>query len=395
MFSSRLRHGSSRNRLAVALDRRRAAGLPIVDLTLSNPTRAGFVYPAELLHALANERGLRYEPHPFGMPSAREAVANDYSRRGSTIPPEQIVLTASTSEAYSLLLKLLCDPGDAVLAPRPSYPLVEHLTDLEAVALEPYSLEYHGAWSIDLDDVRERCASTTVTRPPVRAIIVISPNNPTGSIVKPHEAHALSTLAREHELALIVDEVFADYPLERAEIPAVWTRIDDAALTFRLGGFSKTIGLPQMKLGWMGITGPATLVAEAMERLETICDTYLSVSTPVQAAAADLFKHGAVVRGQIQARIATNLAHLKMRVSSSPACTMLRSEAGWHAVVQVPAIKSEETLMLDALDRTGVLVHPGYFFDFPHEAFLIVSLLPESTIFAQAVDTLFGEIGSA
>jgi alanine-synthesizing transaminase len=394
MFSSRLRHVSSRNRLAVALDERRAAGLPIIDLTLSNPTRAGFAYAPELLKALAHERALRYEPKPFGIPSAREAVSSDYSRRGSTIPPEQIVLTASTSEAYSLLLKLLCDPGDAVLAPRPSYPLVEHLADLDAVALEPYSLEYHGTWTIDVHELRERCAVAAAADRRVRAIIVISPNNPTGSIVKPHEADALSALAREHDLSLIVDEVFADYPLDATPL-SVSAQRETAALTFRLGGLSKTIGLPQVKLGWIGVTGPAALVSEAMERLETICDTYLSVSTPVQVAAADLFRHGAAVRTQIQVRIGANLDRLKKTVSSYPACTLLRTEAGWSAVVQVPAMQSEETLIVDVLNRTGVLVHPGYFFDFAHEAFVILSLLPEPAIFGHAVDTLFAEIGSA
>jgi alanine-synthesizing transaminase len=392
MFSSRLRQGAGRNRLTVALDERRAAGLPIVDLTLSNPTCAGFGYPPELLKPLAHERALLYQPMPFGLPAARAAVSADFSRRGSPIPPERIVLTASTSEAYSLLLKLLCDPGDAVLAPRPSYPLVEHLAELEAVVLESYRLEFHGTWSIDLDGVRERLAIANRDRGRVRAIILISPNNPTCSIVKPEEARALSALAREYDLALIVDEVFSDYRLDGTRAASVAAQIGQHALTFSLGGLSKTVGLPQLKLGWIGITGPERLVNEAMERLEMICDTYLSVSTPVQAATPELLAKGATVRAQIQARIGGNLEQLKTTVAAHPACSLLLPDGGWYAVVQVPNIKSEETLTLHLLDRTGILVHPGYFFDFEREAFLVISLLPERAIFARAVETLFDEI---
>jgi aspartate/methionine/tyrosine aminotransferase len=394
MYSSRLRHGAGRNRLAVALEQRRAAGLPILDLTLSNPTCAGFAYSPRLLNPLADERGLRYEPQPFGLPSARQAVSDDFSRRGASISPERIVLTASTSEAYSLLFKLLCDPGDSVLAPQPSYPLIEHLADLDAVTLELYNLEFHGAWSIDVDGVREKLVPAN-GRSRVRAIILISPNNPTGSIVKPEEARAISALAREHDVALIVDEVFADYPLDGRSPASVSVHTGDTALTFTLGGLSKTVGLPQMKLGWIGVSGPAMLVTEAMERLETISDTYLSVSTPVQAAAYDLLTEGATVRSQIQARISSNVGRLKKAAAANPACSVLPPEAGWHAVVQVPNVKSEEALVLDLLNGSGVLVHPGYFFDFAREAFLVVSLLPEPQTFARAVETLFGQIGSS
>jgi alanine-synthesizing transaminase len=393
MYSSRLRHGAGRNRLAIALDRRRAAGLPILDLTLSNPTCAGFAYPPKLLKPLADERGLRYEPHPFGLPSARQAVSDDFSRRGAPMPPERIVLTSSTSEAYSLLFKLLCDPGDSVLAPQPSYPLIEHLADLDAVTLEPYNLEFHGTWSVDVDGLREKLARANV-RSRVRAVVLISPNNPTGSIVKPEEARAISTLAREHDIALIVDEVFADYPLDSRSPASVSVHTSDTALTFTLGGLSKTVGLPQVKLGWIGVNGPAMLVAGAMERLETICDTYLSVSTPVQAAACELFTEGAAVRSQIQTRIGSNLERLKTGSAANPACSVLPPDAGWYAVVQVPSLKSEETLVLDLLNGSGVLVHPGYFFDFAREAFLVVSLLPEPQTFTRAVEALFGQIGS-
>lgn len=386
MFSSRLRQAGGRNRLALAVERRRAAGLPILDLTLSNPTRAGFQYPAGLLASLARDRSLCYEPEPFGLLSARQAVSEDFSRRGLSVATTRIVLTASTSEAYSLLFKLLCDPGDAVLAPRPSYPLIEHLTELDAVSLEHYHLEFHGRWELDVEGLREGVRSGRA-----RAIIMINPNNPTGSVVSDAELDAVASIACEHRLAVISDEVFADYPIAGPR-PASALR-QDRALTFALGGLSKSAGLPQLKLGWIAVSGPDAAVADAMERLETICDAYLSVSTPVQVAAADLLTAGASVRAQIHERVRANYARLIAMASANPACAVMPAEAGWYAVVQIPAIASEETIVLDALERAGVLVHPGYFFDFDREAFLVVSLLPEPAAFTSALEALFRQIG--
>jgi alanine-synthesizing transaminase len=394
MYSSRLRHGAGRNRLAVALEHRRAAGLPILDLTLSNPTCAGFTYPRELLKPLSDDRGFHYDPHPFGLRPARQAVSADFSRRDALIPPERIVLTTSTSEAYSLLFKLLCDPGDCVLAPQPSYPLIEHLADLDAVAIEPYRLEFHGTWSIEMDDLRDRLPHGHGGSR-VRAIVLISPNNPTGAVVKPEEAREIAAMAREHDVALIVDEVFADYPLDGRSAASVSTYAGGTTLTFTLGGLSKTVGLPQLKLGWIGVGGAPMVVTEAMERLETICDTYLSVSTPVQAAAPELLREGAAVRAQIQTRIRGNLERLKMAAAANPACSVLPPDAGWYTVVQVPNVQSEEALVVNLVNGCGVLVHPGYFFDFPREAFLVVSLLPEPQTFTLAVDSLFAQIGGS
>ena len=387
MFSSRLRQAAGRNRLAVALDRRRASGRPVVDLTLSNPTRAGLTYPSGLLAPMAETRSLCYDPEPFGLLSARQAVSDDLARRGVLVPANRTVLTASTSEAYSLLFKLLCDPGDAVLAPRPSYPLVEHLTDLDGVTLEHYRLEFHGRWELDLPDLREKAGSGRM-----RAIIMISPNNPTGSVVTDAEIDAVASIAREHDLAIISDEVFADYPISGTR-PASALR-QQAALTFALGGLSKSAGLPQVKLGWMAVGGPDALVADALERLETICDAYLSVSTPVQVAAPALLTAGAAVRAQIQARVRENYTQLTALASANSACAVLPVEAGWYAVVQVPAIAPEDTIVLDLLDETGVLVHPGYFFDFEREAFLVVSLLPAPDVFSAAAQALFSQIGT-
>src|SRR4051812_34234466 len=230
MFASRLRRGMDRNRLSIALDRRRASGLPIVDLTASNPTRVGLEYPPDLLEPLARSAGLTYAPSALGLPVARLAVSQDYARRGINVPPGQAVLTASTSEAYSVLFKLLCDPGDAVLAPRPSYPLVEHLTELDGIAVEPYALEFHGRWSIDVDGIRRKLDGSAK----IRAIVLISPNNPTGSVVTASELAELAALASAYDLALIADEVFSDYPIQNSTVTSVLGHGD--ALTFCLGG---------------------------------------------------------------------------------------------------------------------------------------------------------------
>jgi alanine-synthesizing transaminase len=395
MFASRLRQGPGRNRLALALDRRRSAGLPIIDLTESNPTRAGLDYPHGLLTPLSQPRALHYDPNPFGLPEARQAVADDFGRRGVDVAPARIVLTASTSEAYSLLFKLLCDSGDGVLAPRPSYPLVEHLTDLDSVHVEPYSLEFHGRWMIDVDAIARTLADAGRAKR-IRAIVTISPNNPTGSVVKPGELERLGALASQYDLALISDEVFADYPIEDELGQGVTSVLTQhTALSFSLGGLSKSVGLPQVKLGWIGMSGPEALVSAALERLETICDSYLSVSTPVQVASSDLLKNGAGVRAQIQKRVRDNFTTLRQRAAAHPSCSVLPAEAGWYAVVQIPAVKPEETLVVDLLDRAGILVHPGYFFDFEREAFLVLSLLGEPTSFSSAISRLFSEIERA
>jgi alanine-synthesizing transaminase len=390
MFASRLRRGRGRNRLSVAIERRRAAGLPIVDLTESNPTRAGFVYPPELLATMVRPDALRYAPESLGLLSARRAVSRDFGRRGVEVTPERVVLTSSTSEAYSLLFKLLCDPGDVVLVPRPSYPLVDHLTALDAVVAETYALDERGRWAIDCGAIG-RALEKPSTR--IRAIVLISPNNPTGSVVTADEMTQLSAMASRHGIALIADEVFADYPIGNAQVSSALGQ--SAALTFGLGGLSKSVGLPQVKLGWIGVSGPDALVAAALEQLETICDTYLSVSTPVQIAADDLLHDGASVREQIQTRVRANAVALQQAVSVNPACTWFPVEAGWYAVVQFPAVISEEAFVLALLDRTGLLVHPGYFFDFEREAFLVISLLPAPEVFVPALSTVFAEIGRA
>jgi alanine-synthesizing transaminase len=381
MFSSRVPASLAPNRLAAAAAAAREAGRTLLDLTASDPTRAGLVYPADLLQGLGDAEGLTYRPAPLGLPVAREAVASDYARRGIPLSPSHVAITASTSEAYSLLFKVLCDPGDDVLVPRPGYPLFEHLTRLDAVRSVPYALEYHGVWSVD------RAALDAALTERTRAVLVVAPNNPTGSLLRAADRRWLDERCAERGIAVIADEVFADYPLEPApDAEPAWLPTRSApgprALGFSLGGLSKTVGLPQLKLGWIAAAGPPAAVAEALSRLELVCDTYLSVGTPVQLALRGLLQSGAAIRSAIGARLASNLADLRRVVSRFPACEVLRVEGGWSAVVRVPAIASEEELALALLERDGILVHPGFFFDFPDEAYLVVSLLcppPEFT----------------
>ena len=380
MFSTRVPQSLEANRITQAVQRARAESRPIVDLTITNPTTAGFEYPDGVLDRLSSARGLTYAPQPFGLPDARRAVACDYARRGLPASPEHIVLTASTSEAYSLLFKLLCAPdGDAVMVPVPSYPLFDHLTALDGVRAIPYRLDYHGRWTLAPDDVDERWT------PAVRAVLAVSPNNPTGSVLSADELEALSARCGERQAALIVDEVFADYALSSDARSASPANRSQSCLTFHLGGLSKSAGLPQVKLGWLLVDGPDNLVRDALERLEIICDAYLSVSTPVQVAAPMLIESGALVRAQILDRVRANYRALRAAAARHPAIEVLRADAGWSAVLRVPSTRSEEDLVVDLLDRDGVLVHPGFFFDFAHEAFLIVSLLPEPQVFADGV----------
>jgi len=384
VFSSRVQRSLAANRLAVAIARARGGGRALIDLTESNPTRAGFDYPADLLAPLADCRGLSYAPEPLGAPGARRAVADDYARRGLTVDPERIVLTASTSEAYSLLFKVLCDPGDEVLIPRPSYPLFEHLAGLDAVSVRPYDLEYHGRWAIDLDSVERACSSRT------RGVLVVTPNNPTGSFARQDEIAALASLCATRDLALVADEVFADYAwTPDAARSAGHVLSAREALVVSLGGLSKTVGLPQVKLGWMAVGGPDGLVRQLRSRLEVACDTYLSVSTPVQLAAAELLARGAALRTQIQARVSDNYRALLARAGRAPSTEVLAADAGWYAVIKVPSLVPEEDLAVSLVEEDGVIAHPGYFFDFTRESFLVISLLPPDDRFAEGTSRIF------
>ncbi len=389
MISSRLPRSLEPNALARLLHAKRRTGASIVDLTESNPTRAGLAYPDELLAPLADARGLEYDPQPLGIWPARAAVAAEFRRRGIVISADRVALTSSTSEAYALLFKLLCDAGDQVLVPHPSYPLFEHLTQMESVIAVPYALEYHGAWRIHLDSLRRAAAGDRV-----RAILIVSPNNPTGSFLHRDDLAAVAGLAAARQIAVIGDEVFADYALDPAPHATHVLAASDV-LAFSLGGLSKSAGLPQVKLGWIGVGGPSARVDEALAAYEIVADTYLSVSTPVQIAAPGLIEMGAAIRSQIVARVKQNLEVLRAHAASSPSVTVLPVEGGWSAVLQVPAMGTEEALVLSLVEHDEVLVHPGYFFDFPREAFIVVSLLVEPAVFNTAIQRVLARAGRA
>jgi len=331
---------------------------------------------------MADPAALDYHPNAMGRPDARAAIA---SSAGSDVTADQIVLTSSTSEAYSWLFKLLCDPGDDVLVPNPSYPLFELLTGLEAVRTVPYRLEAHNGWALD------RASLIAALGPRTRAVLVVSPNNPTGSLVHDDDREWLIDLAADRHCAVIADEVFWPYRWQPAASAHSFAG-ESRALVFTLGGLSKSIGLPQMKLGWIVASGPDERLREACARLEIIADTYLSVSTPVQVAAAKLLAIGGDVQRQISERVLANLACLRLAVARHPELSLVEPEGGWSAVVRVPAIASEETLVLRALREAEVVVHPGYFFDFPEGRFLVVSLLPRPREFREGVDRLFAVI---
>lgn len=377
MFSSRLHWGAPANPLSKLLEQKRAGGVALLDLTESNPTAAGFAYPEErILEALSDARSLRYEPAPAGLAAARSAVSGYYDCR---VPPDRILLTASTSEAYGYLFKLLANAGDEVLIPRPSYPLFDFLAALELVKAVEYPLVYGDRWAIDFDMLRQRITPRT------RAIIVVNPNNPTGSFLKRAELGQLIALCQEHELAIVSDEVFCDYTLED-DTERVQSLVDvEAVPTFCLSGLSKIAGLPQMKLGWIVTGGSTPQRQQAFERLELIADTYLSVGTPVQWATATLLNAGREIQKQIQERVRDNLAFLKGQIGSNSAYRLLRAEGGWYAIVEMPRIYSEEEWALELLAEDDVVVQPGFFFDFEREAFLVLSLLTPVESFSEGL----------
>jgi alanine-synthesizing transaminase len=377
VFSSRAPGTLEPNHLTRVLRRLREGGVPLLDLTVTNPTDVGIEYPSSIVDALADRRSLRYDPVPLGLLDAREAIARDCARHGIKVAADRVVLTSSTSEAYSVLFKLLCAPaGEAVMVPVPSYPLFEHLTSLDGVRSISYRLEFHGRWAVDFDTLDDGWNDS------VRAVLAVSPNNPTGSVLTDSEVNALMQRCATRDAALIFDEVFVDYALTDARA-SLSPGCD--CLTFRLGGLSKSAGLPQVKLGWIIVDGPEPIVREALDRLELICDTYLSVSTPVQHAAPALLSAGAAVRAEILDRIRTNARELRHIARDYRSIEVLPVEAGWSSVLRVPSTRSEEEIAIELLERAGVVVHPGFFFDFPHEAFLVVSLLPPPAVFAEGI----------
>lgn len=391
MFSSRCGWDLTPNRLTAELTRRRARGREVLDLTESNPTRCGLKYGRRaVLQALARPGALEYHPEPLGMLSAREAVAQYYLRRGSggeslRIPAERILLTASTSEAYSFLLRLLCDPGDQVLVPGPSYPLFEFLAGLNDVRLVPYPLVYDHGWQMDLHSLESAVTSRS------RAVVVVNPNNPTGSFVSRREIEALNALCARQGLALVADEVFLDYAHDGRTRPSL--AANRRVLTFALSGLSKISALPQMKLAWAVANGPRHEVRQAMARLEVIADTYLSVGAPAQLALPSLLAQRKAIQTQIRRRITANLRELEHQLASRPASRVLQSEGGWYAVLRVPARGSDEELALTLLRRAGVLVHPGHFYGFAGDGYLILSLIVPQTRFRRGLRQVLAVLG--
>ncbi|HXP47796.1 MAG TPA: pyridoxal phosphate-dependent aminotransferase [Terriglobales bacterium] len=377
MFASRTGWALAPNRFSAALERHRASGREALDLTESNPTRCGFAYDRSLLSALADQRGLAYDPDPKGLRAAREAVCGYYRQRGAEADPEHVILTASTSEGYSFIFRLLCEPGDEVLVPAPSYPLFEFLASIQDVKLVSYPLLYDHGWQIDLHSLAAAVTSRT------RAILVVHPNNPTGSFVKPAEMDLFDALCRERELALVADEVFLDYAHDGAARPSFAS--PRQALTFTLSGISKICALPQMKLAWIVAGGAPELAREALARLEVIADTCLSVSTPVQLALPEFLAQRDEIQRQVKERVAANLAELDRQLAAQKSVRRLEVEGGWYAVLRVPVTRSDEELAIALLDEQSVVVHPGHFYDFPGEGYLVVSLITPAEIFAPGI----------
>jgi len=379
MFSNRTNWKLTRNRLTEALEEARSSGARVLNLTISNPTRAGLHYDEkQILQSLASPRSMEYDPQPKGLPSARAAVADYYRlQHGLHLDPEHLILTTGTSEGYSFAFRLLCNPGDELLVPKPSYPLFEFLADLQDVKLVPYPLIYDHGWQMDFPSLQKAVSKRA------RGAVVVHPNNPTGSFVHEEEQKALNSFCRAHELALIADEVFLDYshgPAPRRSFVA-----NQDVLTFTLSGVSKISALPQMKVAWIVTSGPASQVEAAQARLEVIADTYLSMSAPTQWALPALLEQRKSIQQQLLDRVLGNLTELDRQLAAQKTCQRLGVEGGWYAVLRVPVTQTDEDLAIDLLRRKSVLLHPGHFYDFPSDGYLVLSLITPKREFAEAL----------
>jgi len=426
MFSERTNWQLAHNRFTRALEEARAAGVRLIDLTASNPTRVGLRYDAEtIVRSLSSTQAMDYDPQAKGLLPAREAVAEYYRvDHGVDVDLERIVLTTSTSEGYSFVFRLLCNAGDELLVPKPSYPLFEFLADLQDVRLVPYPLIYDHGWQIDFHSMERAATGRT------RGVVVVHPNNPTGSYVSPGEREQLNEFCRERGLAVVVDEVFLDYgidgpqglkasssvalngtaeampfpntrslhaPLDRHSPIQRLSRDDKAenlagsfvgngdVLTFTLSGLSKIAALPQMKVAWVVTSGPSEAVREAMARLEVVADTYLSMNAPVQLAVPVLLEQRKDIQRQLMERVRANLGELDRRLADQKACSRLEVEGGWYAVLRVPVTRSDEELAIELVREKRVLVHPGHFYDFAGDGYLVVSLIGEVGEFGEGM----------
>ena len=381
-FARRTNWPQETNALNKAIEDLRKRGIDILDLTASNPTSCGFLYPEGILSVLNSLDNLHYHPDACGMEKSRQAVAQYYAHRKLPLSCRDIILTASTSEAYSFLMRLLVNPGERVLVPKPSYPLFQFLLDINDVQVEYYPLVYEReSWHLDCQAL-ERCVDSKT-----RAIILVNPNNPTGSYITQAELKFLNEFCRKHQMSIISDEVFFEYSLYPGD--AISCAGNQTALTFVLGGLSKTLGLPQMKCAWILASGPQLVLQESLARLEIIADTYLSVNTPVQNALGFWLDHAPEFQGQIVSRVKENYQWLSMRLKEHApllsSVSLLSLQGGWYATLRIPAVKSEEEWVLEFLREDHVSVYPGYFFDFDREAYIILSLLPPAPIFQEAV----------
>lgn len=378
MFAKRTDWSLAHNRLSQTLENLRAHGQPFLDLTVSNPTECGFSYDApQILPALSQPDALKYAPVPAGLRSAREAITAYYAEHRCEVSANDLFLTTGTSEAYSFVFRLLCDPGDEVLIPTPSYPLFDFLADIQDVRLTRYPLHYDHGWFIDFHALQQAITPRT------RAIIVVHPNNPTGHYCSLQQTAQLNQLCTSRDLALIVDEVFLDFAhgeLRRASFAS-----NSNVLTFTLSGLSKICGLPQMKLAWIALGGPEEKKTAARERIEVIADAYLSVSTPIQLAAPAMLKTRHNLRRQVLDRTKTNLAELDRQLLQHKSCSRLACEGGWTAILRVPATQSDEDLAVELLTKAQVHVHPGHLYDFAANGFLVVSLIVPPEIFAEGI----------
>jgi alanine-synthesizing transaminase len=381
MFANRTQWNLTPNKLSEALTQHRAERKPLVDLTVSNPTECGFSYDqTAILEALRNPAALKYEPAPRGLVSARQSVCQYYAGHGARVDADDVILTTSTSEAYSYVFRLLCNPGDEILVPAPSYPLFDFLADIQDVKLSRYALVYDHGWQTDFHALEKAITART------RAVIVVNPNNPTGHFTKRAEMEKLNAICAARDLALIADEVFLDFSLS-AGLPWSFAENRDAP-TFTLSGLSKTCGLPQMKAAWLVASGPQEWKREALARLEVIADTYLSMNAPVQLAMPSFLSQRRAFQDQWIARVRRNLAELDRQLALQKVCSRFDVEGGWYAVLRVPATGSDEDLALALLHDTGVYVHPGHFYDFPSEGYVVVSLISKEIELAKGLKDL-------
>jgi alanine-synthesizing transaminase len=377
MFADRTNWNLKPNRLAAALERYKSSGRRLLDLSVSNPTECCFNYDAPaILHAFSTPASMEYHPDPRGLKSARQAVSDYYAAHGERLAIEDLLLTASTSEAYSFIFRLLCNPDDELLIPTPSYPLFDFLADVNDVKLTRYPLFYDHGWHIDMHALKQ------AVTPRTRGAIVVHPNNPTGHFTRPDEVAQLNQICSDNQMAIIADEVFLDFSLGATAKSFV---ANQGALTFTMSGISKISGLPQMKFAWLAVSGREGLKREVLARLEMIADTYLSLNAPIQLAAPVLLQQRDVFQQQLIARMRANLAELDLQLVKTPQLNRLAVEGGWYAVLRVPATRPDEDLAIELLEKHDVYVHPGHFYDFSGDGYLVVSLITPEEEFAEGL----------